>query len=121
MTPGVPWHQPPEGRESRSGVNVINVRKPVFRKNIKVYRNTKDTVIETIYWNLFKNENKIIKFIKKINSPFDNTEFDVVKISDTEYFLTTINLLDIIDKNIFNLHINPGIIIDPIDRINIFI
>lgn len=99
----------------------FNVSKYNLDKNIKFYRKTKDTVIETIYWNIFYPESKIIKLIKKINSPFDNTEFDVVEISNTEYFLTTINLLDIIDKNIFNLHIEPGIIIDPIDRINVII
>ena len=99
----------------------FNEDKYNLNKNINVYRNTKDTVIETIYWNICNHELKIIKFIKKINSPFDNTEFDVVEISDTEYFLATVSLLDIIDKNIFNLHMEPGIIIDPIDRIKIII
>ena len=49
-----------------------------------------------------------------------NTEFSIVEINNKECFLHKITLSDIINKNLLNLNNNPGIIIDPTDRINIY-
>jgi hypothetical protein len=89
-------------------------------KNILVYKNVNEEVYENIYWNLLYPEIKIMEHIQKIKSPFGESEFNLVKINDKECFLSKINLLDVVDKNLLNLHNDPGIIIEPIDRINIF-
>lgn len=97
-----------------------NLAKYDLNKNILVYKNVEEEVYENIYWNLLYPEMKIIEHIQKIKSPFGESEFDLVKINEKECFLSKINLLDIIEKNLLNLHNDPGIIIEPIDRINIF-
>lgn len=89
-------------------------------KNILVYKNVDDEVYKNIYWNLLYPETKITEHIQKIKSPYEQSEFNIVKINNKECFLSKINLLNIIEKNLLNLHNDPGIIIEPIDRINIF-
>ena len=90
-------------------------------KNILVYRNSADTVVESVYWNVLFPEIKISEYdSEKIKSPYDNTYFQIVKINGQECFLYKINLLNCINKNLINLENEPGIIIEPIDRLNIF-
>lgn len=89
-------------------------------KNILVYKDIQTEVYENIYWNLLYPEMSITEYIKKIKSPYGDNEFDIVKINNKECFLSKISLLDIVEKNLLNLHNEPGVIIEPTDRINIF-
>jgi len=90
-------------------------------KTISVYRKIEDSVIETVYWNMFYPEFKITKYIKKIISPISDDEFDLVQINNKESFYLKLKILDIIDKNLFELHLNHGIVIDPSERLNILL
>ena len=92
-------------------------------KHLLVYKNVNEEVYENVYWNLLYPEIKITKNKEKIKSPYEEkeeSEFSIVEINNKEYFLAKITLSDIIYKNLLNLDYNPGIIIQPIDRINIF-
>ena len=42
-----------------------------------------------------------------------------MRIDDKTYFVKKIKIFDCIDKNLFDLDNNPGIIIDPLDRLYI--
>ena len=87
---------------------------------IHVYKDTEETIIKNVYWNVLDPYIKISEYISKIKSPFDdNSYFSLVKINDKQYFVKKINVIDCIDKNLFDLDNNPGIIIDPIDRLYI--
>jgi hypothetical protein len=97
-----------------------DLKKYNFEKNILVYKDIQEEVYENIYWKLLYPEIKINEHIKKIKSPYGESEFNIVKINNKECFLSKINLSDIIEKNLLNLHNDPGIIIEPVDRINIF-
>jgi len=88
---------------------------------ILVYRDINDSVIETVYWNILFPGIKISKFIEKIKSPYDETNFDIVQINNKNCFLYKIKIFDCIEKNLLNLENEPGIIIEPIDRLKIFI
>ena len=89
-------------------------------KKILVYKNIEDNTFENPYWNVLYPDMKISKFIQKIKSPFDDTsDFSVVIIKDVQCFLHKISLADILNKNLINLENNPGIIINPIDKLNI--
>ena len=88
-----------------------------------VYKNIDESIINNVYWNVLDPNTKITENIGKIKSPYvleseteTNSYFNIVKIGDLQYFLKKINILDCIEKNLFDLDNNPGIIIDPIDR-----
>jgi hypothetical protein len=88
--------------------------------NLLVYKNIDEEVYENVYWNLLYPEMKITQNKKKIKSSCGELEFDIVEINSKDCFLAKINLSDIINKNLLNLNDDPGIIIQPSDRINIF-
>ncbi len=104
-----------------SCIKGVNLNNNILNKNILVYRDAETTVIESVYWNLLYPENKITEHIKKIKSPYDETFFDLVKISNKLCFLYKVNIKEIINKNLINLENDPGIVIDPIDRFNIYL
>lgn len=88
-----------------------------FEKSIVVYKNVHESIIDNVYWNVLDPSVKISEHIKKIKSPYDkHSYYNLVKINNSEYFVKKININDCIDKNLFDLDNNPGIIIDPIDR-----
>jgi len=90
------------------------------KKNIVVYKNVNESVIENVYWNILDPCVKISEHIGKIKSPYDDdTYFNLMVINDEICFVQKISILDCIEKNLFDLNNNPGIIIDPIDRLNI--
>lgn len=91
-----------------------------LNKNILVYKDIEEEVYQNTYWNLLYPEIKITEHIQKIKSPYGESEFNIVKINNKECFLSKINIADIVEKNLLNLHNEPGIIIQPTDRINIF-
>lgn len=91
-----------------------------FNKNLVVFKSIDDSIVETVYWNVLLPEMKISEVINKIKSPFDNTYFDIVKINEKYCFLYNISIKDCIGKNLLNLNNEPGIIIEPIDRLCIY-
>ncbi len=87
-----------------------------MEKNIIVYKSINESICSNVFWNVLE-PGKISKFIGKIKSPIETlTYFNLVKINDEECFVKKIFLHECIDKNLFDLDKNPGIIIDPLDR-----
>lgn len=93
--------------------------KELYNKNIVVYKDVEESLIDNVYWNLLESEIKITDYIGKIKSPFEDSYFNLMKINNKEYFVKQINISECIDKNLYNLNENPGIIIHPIDRLYI--
>ncbi len=88
-------------------------------KYIVVYKNIEESLIENVYWNILDPCIKISEHIGKIKSPYDeNSYFNLVKINNDTYFLKKISISECVEKNLFDLDNNPGIIIEPIDRLN---
>jgi hypothetical protein len=88
-------------------------------KYIHIYKNVEESSIENVYWNILDPCIKISEHIGRIKSPYDdNSYFNLVKINNSEYFVKKISINDCIEKNLFELNNNPGIIIEPIDRLN---
>lgn len=89
----------------------------IENKNIIVYKDIDESLLDNIYWNILEEHIKISSYIGKIKSPYDDTYFNLMKIDEKNYFVKQIDIMDCIDKNLFNLDNNPGIIINPIDRL----
>lgn len=88
------------------------------KKNIVVYKNINETIVENVYWNILDPSIKISEHIGKIKSPYDdNTYFNLMIINGEIYFVKKISINDCIEKNLFDLDNNPGIIIDPLTKL----
>lgn len=100
-------------------INIDEMKQKIIKdKYIMVYKKTADSLIENVYWNILE-PGMISEHIGKIKSPFEsNSYFNLVKINDQECFVKKIYINECIEKNLFDLDKNPGIIIDPIDRLN---
>lgn len=86
------------------------------QKNIVVFKSIDESIETNVYWNVLEPK-KINEWIGKIKSPYDsNSYFNLVKINDKECFVKKISIQECLEKNLFELDKNPGIIIDPIDR-----
>lgn len=92
-----------------------------FDKKMLVFKDTSESVIENVYWNLFYPEMKISEYIEKIKSPYDDSYFDIVQINDKICYLYEVCFKDIIIKNIMNSNSQQGILVEPLDRLNIFV
>ena len=87
--------------------------------NIVVFKSVDESVETNVYWNVLE-PGKIDEWIGKIKSPYDSDSyFNLVKINGKEYFVKKISIQECLNKNLFELDKNPGIVIDPIDRFNI--
>jgi hypothetical protein len=86
-------------------------------KKIVVYKDVNESLIENVYWYVLEPEIKITEFIGKVQSPYDNTYFNLMKIGEKKYFVRQINISECVDKNLYTLNDNPGIIIHPVDRL----
>ena len=99
--------------------NIINKSESKFNLNsIQVY-NKIDSSQLNIFWNIINQldvviEKKIVQLDSDLNS---DTTYWFGLINNTESFISRVNVLDIIDKNIFELNKNSGIILDPLDKI----
>ena len=132
------------------GNNQKNLVKYNFDKYVLVYKNTSDDIETNPYWNLFYPQMKISKLIGKIPSPIrtnkknnnsdshydsdsirdtietnqntmSNNDFDIVEINNKECFAYKLNLPDHIDENLLNIKNEIIILIDPLDRLNVFL
>jgi len=86
-------------------------------KKIVVYKDVNESLIENVYWYVLEPEMKITEFIGKVQSPYDNTYYNLMKIGEKKYFVRQINISECVDKNLYTLNNNPGIIIHPVDRL----
>lgn len=99
-------------------------RKPsnnLEHKNIVIFKSIDEPIETNVYWNVLE-PGKITEWIGKIKSPYDsdlNSYFNLVKIDNKEYFVKKVSIYECLEKNLFELYKNPGIIIDPIERFNI--
>jgi hypothetical protein len=106
--------------------NLKNSDSNINKKHIVVYKNTTETIINNVYWNVLEPDVKISSHIGRIKSPYKtdsdsnaDSYFNLMKIGDDECFVKKISIIDCVDKNLFDLDNNPGIIIEPIDRLYI--
>lgn len=99
--------------------NNLEQRNNLESKNIVVFKSVNETLETNVYWNILE-PGKITEWIGKIKSPFEpESYFNLVRINNEEYFVKKISIKECLDKNLFLLDKNPGIIIDPIDRFKI--
>lgn len=101
--------------------NVINKSESEFiqnQKSIQVYNKIDSSQIN-IFWNIIVPLDVVIE--KKIIQLESDLNSDLIYwfgyVNNTESFISKVNVLDIIDKNIFELNKNSGIILDPLDKI----
>jgi len=95
------------------------VKDNLEQTNIVVYKSVDESVETNVYWNVLE-PGVIEEWIGKIKSPYDSDSyFNLVKINGKEYFVKKISIQECLKKNLFELDKNPGIIIEPIDRLNI--
>lgn len=86
-------------------------------KKIVVYKDMDESLMENVYWSILEPNIKMTEYIGKVKSPYDNTYFNLMKINEKIYYVKQINISECIDKNLYTLNDNPGIIIEPIDRL----
>jgi hypothetical protein len=95
-----------------------------LEKKLTFYKKISDPEYN-IYWNILTNSdlnsNYVIEYDKELktestNSP--NEKFLIGKINLQEVYICDTTIKNIIYKNIFNLDLDPGITIDPFDKIN---
>lgn len=100
--------------KNKKDLDIFNVFKFIKKINDSEY---------DIYWIPSKLEDNIV-IIKEIEPEDDNSiysKYFIGKNGDDDIFICEAALIDIIDKNIFELEESPGIVIDPIDKINIIL
>lgn len=86
-------------------------------KKIVVCKDIDESIIENVYWNVLEPDTKMTEYIGKVKSPYDNSYFNLMKIQEKTYFVKQIDLSQCVNKNLYTLNDDPGIIIDPVDRL----
>lgn len=86
-------------------------------KSIMVYKPIDEILINNVFWNILYEPINITEQMKKIKSPYDETYYTILEINGAKCFVQKTILRDIVQKNLFDLDKNPGIIIEPIDRL----
>ena len=89
----------------------------IDEKQIVVYKDIDEKLIENVYWNVLEPDMKITEHLGKVQSPYENSYFNLMKIDEKKYFIKQIDISECVYKNIYTLNNNPGIIIHPIDRL----
>ncbi len=112
----------------KTNFKIINkFESEIFTREIQVYKKIDSNDLD-IYWNM-TNFNDVIDIKQQVKTPNynDNDDDDNIEsqnsfsfglVNGSESFISKIKILDIIEKNIFELESNPGIILDPLDKIN---
>ncbi len=107
----------------KTNFKIINKsQSELFLNEIQVYKKIDSNDLD-IYWNM-TNPNDIIEIKQQVNKTDNinenstNIDFAFGLVNGSEAFVSKIKILDIIEKNIFELETNPGIILDPLDKIN---
>ncbi len=98
---------------------VLLKNKSISNNKIILYKNTSDDE-HNIYWRIVQDQNIDLSSSKKMDSPIENLEnFYLETIDDDLCYICESSIHKIIGKNIFELYYKPGIVIDPIDKINL--
>jgi len=110
----------------KTNFKIINkFESEMFTREIQVYKKIDSNDLD-IYWNM-TNFNDVIDIKQQVKTPNNNDDDDNIEsqnsfsfglVNGSESFISKIKILDIIEKNIFELESNPGIILDPLDKIN---
>ncbi len=98
--------------KNKNNSDVFNIFKFIKKINDSEYN---------IYWATTKLEDNLI-IVKEIEPNDDNSiysKYFLGKNGDDDIFICETTLIDIIDKNIFELEDKPGVVIDPVDKINL--
>jgi hypothetical protein len=105
----------------KTNFRIINkYESEIFKKEIKVYKKIDSNDLD-IYWNI-TNFNDIIDIKQQVKAPDceeSESGFSFGLVNGSESFISSVQILDIIGKNIFELENDPGIILDPLDKINL--
>lgn len=98
---------------------VLQKNKYVSNNKIILYKDTQDDE-HNIYWRILQDQSFNLDTCKKIESPIENSDnFYVGTYEDSLCYISETTIHKIIEKNIFELYYKPGIVIDPIDKINL--
>lgn len=97
--------------------NATNTNYKLDERKIVVFKDTEESLIENVYWNVLEPGIIINEYIGKIKSLYDDTYYNLMKIGEKTYFVKQIDIYDCVDKNLYILNDNPGIILDPVDRL----
>ncbi len=107
----------------KTNFRIINKsQSELFLNEIQVYKKIDSNDLD-IYWNM-TNPNDVIVIKQQVNKTDNlnegttNIDFAFGLVNGSEAFVSKVKILDIIEKNIFELETNPGIILDPLDKIN---
>jgi len=100
-------------------LDIKSINLPVEEYELRVYNYFKDSDENyNLLWKIANSDDKII-MKKNVNPNFENClQFNYGLVNDIEAFICKVKISDIITKNIFELEINPGIVLDPLDKIN---
>lgn len=100
-------------------INKTNTIDKVYdnKKKIVVYKDIDESLIKNVYWSILEPNIKMTEYIEKIKSPYDDTYFNLMKIGEKTYYVKQINITECVNINLYTLNDNPGIIIDPVDRL----
>jgi hypothetical protein len=92
-----------------------NINLPIEEYELQVYNYYKD---DNLLWKIASSDDKII-IKKKLIIDFDtNIQCYHGLVNDIKAFICKTQISELINNNIFELEINPGIVIDPLDKIN---
>ncbi len=93
-----------------------------YDNKIMVIKNFDDQ-LDNVYWKIIKENNTQIECIKEIKSESssDSEVYYYGTILNKEFYICKTNVPNIIKKNIFELNDNPGIVLDPIEKIKYLI
>jgi len=97
--------------------DTTNTNHKLDEKKIVVFKDTDELLMVNVYWNVLEPAVKMNEYIGKVKSPYDDTYFNLMKISEKTYFVKQINISECVDKNLYTLNVEPGIILDPVDRL----
>lgn len=101
---------------------LIKNSKTVFDDEIILIKNIDDQV-DNVYWKIITKNNTEIEYIKELKSESssDTEVYYLGTILNKEFYICKTIISNIIGKNIFELNDNPGIVLDPIDKIKYLI
>lgn len=97
--------------------DTTNTNHKLDERKIVVFKDTDELLMVNVYWNVLEPAVKMNEYIGKVKSPYDDTYFNLMKISEKTYFVKQINISECVDKNLYTLNDEPGIILDPVDRL----
>lgn len=94
------------------------INEPIYdRIDLENNEDNGDNEDKSVYWKLVNSNNKITEHLDRIQSPYDNTYFNVMIINSKPSYVKKTNIIELLNTNIFELKKNSSITIDPIQRL----